>query len=101
MFLLERSTKDRRFATILYWELNHRVINEMPPYSTRCHHLLNLLKSLEIPNFLEEISSQRHFLSLLDGVCHSAKNATTVSAVRCYFIIIIIFTVIYANYRVV
>uniref|UniRef100_A0AC34GT29 Phosphatidylinositol-4-phosphate 3-kinase n=1 Tax=Panagrolaimus sp. ES5 TaxID=591445 RepID=A0AC34GT29_9BILA len=73
-FLLERATKDRRFATTLYWELNHRVMSQVPPYSTRCGYLLSVIERLKIPNFREEIACQQKFMQLLDGLSDTAKN---------------------------
>uniref|UniRef100_A0AC34QE78 Phosphatidylinositol 3-kinase n=1 Tax=Panagrolaimus sp. JU765 TaxID=591449 RepID=A0AC34QE78_9BILA len=78
-FLLEHCTKDRRFATILFWELDHRVMNEESTYSSRCHLLRELIIKLNIPNFAEDISCQKVFLKQLDQICESAKVAQTIA----------------------
>ena len=77
-FLLRRCTQDRRFATILFWELDHRAMNEDPSYSARCHLLRNLIFDLQIPNLAEEISCQKDFLSKLDKVYAAAKEVSSI-----------------------
>uniref|UniRef100_A0A7E4W115 Phosphatidylinositol-4-phosphate 3-kinase n=1 Tax=Panagrellus redivivus TaxID=6233 RepID=A0A7E4W115_PANRE len=75
-FLLEQSTKDRRFAIGLYWVLENRALNEPAPYSTRCRLLVDVLLDLKIPNFLIDISCQKNFCIQLDRVCAATKAAT-------------------------
>lgn len=73
-FLLERATKDRRFATTLYWELSHRVTSQLPPYSTRCGYILSIIEKLKIPNFREETACQQKFMQILEDLSQEAKN---------------------------
>ncbi|KAH7732178.1 phosphatidylinositol 3-and 4-kinase [Aphelenchoides avenae] len=75
-FLLEQSTKDRRFAFELYWQLRHRVDDvRNQAYSARCRLLCEKLLDLNIPGFCDEIAYQHDFLEMLDRLSQDVKSS--------------------------
>lgn len=76
LFLLQQSTKNRRFAFELYWQLNQRTVgNTNIAYSVRCRLLISLLLELGIPGFQDEINHQHRFLDQLTCIANDVKNA--------------------------
>lgn len=80
VFLVEQCKKDRRFATLMVWELDQRVMNEDSAYSVRCCFIRDFILEMGITNFAEDISCQKNFLSMLDVVCDGAKKADNIQA---------------------
>jgi phosphatidylinositol-4-phosphate 3-kinase len=86
-FLLEKSTKDRRFAFELFWQLQHRIHQEdgattkSPAFAARCHLLQQMLLELGIPSFENEIAFQLLFLERLDKIATSVKACADIGMV--------------------
>ncbi|KAF7635539.1 hypothetical protein Mgra_00005081 [Meloidogyne graminicola] len=75
LFLLEHSTKDRRFALELFWQLQTRIQDvKNPSFSSRCKLLQQMLLNSNISGLEDEIAFQQQFLDRLDKISKIVKE---------------------------
>uniref|UniRef100_A0A915MYB8 Phosphatidylinositol-4-phosphate 3-kinase n=1 Tax=Meloidogyne javanica TaxID=6303 RepID=A0A915MYB8_MELJA len=75
LFLLEHSTKDRRFALELFWQLQTRIQDvKSPSFASRCKLLQKMLLDLGIPSLEDEIAFQQQFLDKIDKISLIVKE---------------------------